>query len=49
MEDKDYVTEYDINCPVCQHIVLVAVEDSEEKPAHCPMCGSELEDDWDEE
>jgi uncharacterized paraquat-inducible protein A len=41
--------EYDIDCPVCQLTTQVIVEDSEEKPAHCPMCGSELDDDWEEE
>ena len=41
--------EYEVDCPVCETGSKITLVDVEERPAHCPMCGSEIEDDWDEE
>lgn len=34
---------YEIECPVCDIITLVEVKYDEERPAHCPMCGEDVE------
>lgn len=38
--------EYDLECPVCDVGLSVTVENTEEKPAYCPMCGTQVE--WEE-
>lgn len=38
--------EYELTCAVCDVKMTLVVEDNEELPTHCPMCGSPSEDDW---
>ena len=32
---------YELECYVCDNITTVVVPHEEEKPLHCPMCGTE--------
>jgi len=35
--------QFEINCPVCDILTVVEVRYDEERPAHCPMCGEDVE------
>lgn len=37
--------EYQIDCSICEVDSTVIVEDIDEKPIFCPMCGSDLPED----
>ncbi len=40
--------EYNLVCTVCDSHVTLIVENNEEKPTHCPMCGSPSTDEWED-
>lgn len=40
--------EYTLVCTACESHVTLIVEDTEEKPTHCPMCGSPATDEWED-
>ena len=40
--------EYTLECSVCESVVTLIIEDNEEKPTHCPMCGSITTNEWDD-
>jgi rRNA maturation endonuclease Nob1 len=35
--------EYEISCEVCEKDSQVYIEDNDEMPSFCPMCGSPVE------
>jgi len=40
--------EFELECSVCETRLSIIVFDSEEKPTHCPMCGSPSEGEWED-
>lgn len=35
--------QFEIECPVCDIVTLVEVKYDENRPAHCPMCGEDVD------
>ena len=35
--------EFEINCEICEKDSQVFIEDNDEMPSFCPMCGSPVE------
>ena len=33
---------YEVKCILCNTVTLVVIEDENEQPAFCPMCGNEF-------
>lgn len=40
--------EYEMVCGVCDAAVTLIVKNSEEKPTHCPMCGTPSIEEWED-
>ena len=40
MEEK----QYEVKCILCNTETLIIVENEDEQPSHCPMCGNEAID-----
>jgi Zn-finger nucleic acid-binding protein len=40
--------KYTIECPICDITTKVSVLYDEDIPAHCPMCGEDIDLDTDE-
>jgi len=38
--------EYDLECYFCDSRLTLIVYQNEEKPTHCPMCGTLNEEEW---
>ena len=36
-------SQFEIECPICDICTSVVVKYDEERPAHCPMCGEDVE------
>ena len=34
---------YEIQCEICEVNTVITIEEIDEKPAFCPMCGEQLE------
>jgi len=37
------VSQFEIECPICDICTEVTVKYDQEKPAHCPMCGEDVD------
>lgn len=40
--------EYEMVCGVCDASSTLIVKNSEEKPTHCPMCGTPSQEEWED-
>jgi len=42
MDEFDYALE----CPSCDVSLTMRVVDEDERPAFCPMCGEDVNEEW---